>query len=87
MATPNEDAARRTRYYRVSARPDAAVRGIVTDKLIRADRKTQAMAKVARDMFSVRVASQDDMAELLLRGVRIEDAEVAHAPNGDDPDE
>jgi hypothetical protein len=62
-----------SRLYRV----DAGER----QRLVRAVNKAQALAHVARTQFAIRVASQDDLCELVAAGVKPEAATLALDPS------
>lgn len=48
-----------------------------TPRLVRATRQGPALMFVARDAFSVRVATQNDLEALIAKGVKVEDASEA----------
>lgn len=50
------------------------VTGGSKDRLVRATRPTVALSHVARTAFDVRVATQNDLEQLIAAGVKVEDA-------------
>lgn len=67
MSTPA--AKTKTRVYRVYGIHDSKV-----DRLVRAANRSQAVRHVAEDTIGSRVATQDDVAQLISNGKKIEDA-------------
>lgn len=52
-----------------------------SDRLVRASHPAQALPHVARDIATVKVASQDDLVQCVADGVKVEDAnEVTVSP-------
>jgi len=70
----------RTRVYRVKGNPNYPDAGIVALRLVRAPAKALALSHVARNYFDVRLATQEDMEEMLAGGVKVE----RYTPNGDE---
>ena len=50
-----------------------------TDRLVRAGSRAQAVSHVARSVFASRVATQDDLEQLITAGVRVETAGATEA--------
>ena len=62
-----------TRIYLVE--PIAPI--ALTAKLVRAGSQSQATHHLTKNLFKVRVATQDDMAEMIALGNKIENAEAS----------
>lgn len=58
-----------------------------TVRLVRAAHRSQALGHVARSIINVKVATQDELVETLLKGVAVEeasnDAETGELPLGE----
>jgi hypothetical protein len=72
------------RIYFVGPAPTSAGDGSIdqdasraTPRLVRATRQGPALMFAARDAFTVRVATQNDLEALLAKGVKVEDASEA----------
>ena len=62
------------RIYRTDSTLTAQQTKVKQSRLIRSDSKSKAFHFVADSLVSVRVATQDDMVELLSEGVKVEEA-------------
>ena len=71
-----------TRIYRVDMKLYSSC-DAASPRLIRAKTRAQAERHVSKQIIESRVASQDDMIELLDRGVEVEEGGEAEGKTGD----
>ena len=64
------------RIYRIDVNPEPLIIARRVSRLVRADTWAQAERHVWKQIIESRVATQDDMVELLGQDVAIEDAEA-----------